>query len=107
LPEPFLWKLDIVCKFEVAPQLEGLLRDASCALKPILTLCWLCFDLCLWSMCMVEVVEQLYALCSCEDRVMMTFNSLFLMLSVVVLCTCQGGLREGKHWLQVCFGVLH
>ena len=64
LPEPFLWKMDIVCKFEVAPKLEGLLRDASCALKPILTLCWLCFDLCLWCMFMVKVAKNLYACCS-------------------------------------------
>lgn len=86
LPEPFLWKLGIVCKFEVAPKLEGLLRDASCALKPILTLCWLCFDLHLWCMCMVKVAEKIYALCSCEDRIMMTFNSLFLMLCTDFKC---------------------
>jgi len=62
LPEPFLWNLDIVCKFKVAPKLEGLLKDASCALKPFLTLCCLCFDLSLWYMCMVKVAEQLYAI---------------------------------------------
>lgn len=107
LQGPFLWKLDIVCKFEVAPKLLGLLRDASCALKPIFTVCCLCFDLCLWCMCMFNKTEQLYALCSCEDRIMTTFNSLFLILSVVVLCTCPGGVQEGMNWLQVCSSVLH
>jgi len=103
LSEPVLWKMDIVCKFEVAPKLEGLLRDASCALKPILTLCWLRFDLCLWCMFMVKVTKNLYVLCSCADRLVMIFNSLFLMLFVVVLCTCPGVLQECVHWLQVCY----
>jgi hypothetical protein len=38
---------------------------------------------------------------------MITFNSLFFMLSIMVLCTYLGGLKEGTHGFHVCTSVLH